>query len=81
MKEDYKSKSETLLYHGNLSAETVQKMKEVRKSFVNLAQMVESLQSPMTREMSLAFTHIETAQMYAIKHLCMADPEAVLENV
>ena len=81
MKEDYKSKSETLLYHGNLSSETVEKMKECRGKFIQLAEYVESLQSPMNRELSLAFTHIETAQMYAIKHLCMVDPESVLEKL
>lgn len=76
---EYKNKSETLKYHGNLSAETVEKMKETRKKFIELAEFVESLGG--SRELSVAFTNIETAQMYAIKHLCMADPQATLESL
>lgn len=76
---NYKNKTETLKYHGNLSSETVAKMKEVRKAFITLSALVESLGN--SREISTAFTHIETAQMYAIKHLCMVDPQAVLESL
>jgi hypothetical protein len=76
---DYKSKSDTLLYHGNLSSETVAKMKECRAKFIELSRYVEALGS--SREVSLAFTGIEHAQMLAIKHLCMVDPQAVLESV
>lgn len=75
----YRTKAETLLYHGGLTPETVVKMKEVRKKFVQLAQDIEHLGS--SRELSEAFTHIETAQMYAIKHLCMVDPQATLESL
>lgn len=75
----YKNKTETLKYHGNLSPETVAKMKESRKAFIELSKKVEELGN--SREASLAFTHIETAQMYAIKHLCMVDPNAELEDL
>jgi len=75
----YTSKAETLKYHGNLSMKTVAKMKEARQKFIELATFVEDL--GMSRELSEAFTHIETAQMYAIKHLCMVDEQAVLEEV
>ena len=74
-----KTKADSLKYHGNLSAETVAEMKRVRKLFIDLAQVVEDLGT--SRELSTAFTHIESAQMYAIKHLCMVDPQAVLETV
>jgi hypothetical protein len=73
----YVSKADSLLYHGNLSQETVQKMKEIRAKFVRLARDIELL--GYSRETSTCFTHIETAQMYAIKHLCMVDPQAVRE--
>lgn len=75
----YNTKSETLKYHGNLSAETVEKMKRTRRLFIDLAKEVEALGS--SRELSTAFTHIETAQMYTIKHLCMVDEQAVLEDL
>ena len=76
---DYENKSDTLFYHGNLSPETVAKMKETRKAFVDLARKIEALGS--SRELSEAFTHIETAQMYAIKALCMFDDGSVLERL
>lgn len=73
------TKTDTLFYHGNLSAETVEKMKESRKKFIELSRYVESIGN--SRELSLAFTAIEQAQMYAIKHLCMVDSQAVLETI
>ena len=76
---DYRNKTETLYYHANLSPETVAKMKETRKAFITLAAMVEEMGK--SRELSEAFTHIETAQMYAIKHLCIVDTGAVLEVI
>lgn len=75
----YKNKTETLKYHGSLSPDTIQKMKEVRKAFIVLSEQIEALGN--SREVSVAFTHIETAQMYAIKHLCMADTGSVLEEL
>lgn len=72
------SKAETLKYYSNLSSDTVAKMKQIRSAFIKLAAEVESLGN--SRELSEAFTHIETAQMYAIKHLCMVDPQAVRED-
>jgi hypothetical protein len=74
---DYKSKSDTLLYHSNLSADTVFNMKRMRKLFFLTGQCIEKLGS--TRELSEAFTHLETAQMYVMKALCMLDDNAVLE--
>lgn len=71
-----KSKSESLQYISGFNADTVEKMKEVRAAFVKLAQYVEALGN--SRELSEAFTHIETAQMYAIKHVCLAAPEGVI---
>jgi hypothetical protein len=71
-------KSDSLQYVSGFSPETVEKMKEVRAAFVRLARLVEDLGS--SRELSEAFTHIETAQMYAIKHVCLAAPEGVLSE-
>lgn len=67
-------KSETLKYHYGMTAETVSKMEESRKKFYEFAQYIESIGA--SRELSIAFTNIETAQMYVMKHLCLADPEA-----
>jgi hypothetical protein len=75
----YKNKTDTLLYHGNLSPETVAKMKETRGKFIELSSFVEGLGN--SREVSAAFTSIEHAQMLAIKHLCMVDEQAILESV
>ena len=69
------SKADTLKYYSNLSEDTIEKMRVTRAKFIELASYVEGLGN--SRELSLAFTNIETAQMYAIKHLCMVDKEAV----
>jgi hypothetical protein len=70
------SKADSLQYIGGFTSETVEKMKEVRAAFVAIARMIEQLGT--SRELSEAFTHIETAQMYAIKHVCLAAPEGVI---
>ncbi len=72
-------KSETLKYHQNLSAETTQKMSEIRKGFYELSKQVEALGN--SRELALAFTHIESGLMCTIKHLCLVDPQAVLADL
>lgn len=71
--------SDTLMYHGGFNAETVAKMKESRKSFLTLAREVEATIAP-SRERSLCLTAIEQAQMYAMKAICLAAPEAVKED-
>jgi len=72
------SKADTLKYYANLSTGTVEKMKTMRAKFVRLAQDIEALGG--TRELSTCFTHIEEAQMYCMKALCMMDPQAVQEE-
>jgi len=69
------SKSDTLLYVTSISGETQLKMADIRAKFVRLAQEIEGM--GISRELSEAFTHIETAQMYAIKHLALVDPQGV----
>lgn len=71
-------KSETLKYYGNLSPDSVNKMKEARRVFITTAQFVESLGE--SRELSAAFTAIEHALMLVNKHICVRDPQAVQED-
>ena len=71
-KESKMSKADSLMYITDLCPETVAKMKDIRAKFVTLAKDIEALGE--SREMSLCFTAIEQAQMYAIKHLCMVCP-------
>lgn len=73
------SKTETLYYHGNLSASTVEKMKQFRKAIISLSMMLE--EQGQSRELSEAFTHLESALMYINKHFCLVDPQAVKETL
>jgi hypothetical protein len=73
------SKTDTLYYHGNLSEQTVARMKEYRLATIKLSTLLESFGE--SRELSLAFTHLESAQMYVNKHLCWVDPQAVKELI
>lgn len=73
------SKTETLYCVGNLSKETMEEVEKVREMFITLADFVEKLGS--SRELSESFTHIETAQMYAIKHLCLEERKRQKEIV
>lgn len=72
-------KSETLKYYTNLSTDTTEKMGRVRKAFYELSKKVEAIGN--SRELSLAFTNIEQALMYTIKHLCMTDTQAQLADL
>lgn len=74
MDERMPAKWPTLRYYSGMSAQTLEKMREFRAKFIALAKDVEEL--GQSRELSLAFTAIEQAQMYTIKHLCVADPSA-----
>lgn len=73
------SKSDSLLYIGGFSPETVETMTVFRQKFVNLARAIEELGN--SRELATAFTAIEHAQMLTIKHICLAAPEGVKEEV
>jgi hypothetical protein len=75
----YPTKTSTLRYHSNLSDETLEKMKVVRATAIAFSSVVEGMGS--SAETTLAFRHIEQALMYAIKHLCLIDPQAVLDPV
>lgn len=72
------SKADTLMYYVGMTPETIEQMKEVRRRYVDLARYVESLGN--SAELTIAFRNIEQAQMYTIKHLCMADLEASLTD-
>jgi hypothetical protein len=69
------SKTETLLYHSNLSEETTRAMADIRAKAVAFSAAIEALGS--SREISLAFTHVEESLFYAMKHLCLIDSGAV----
>lgn len=73
------SKASTLKYRSNLAPESVAKMKESRAKFIEIAKYIESLGN--SRELSLAFTAIEHAQMLTIKHFCLVDTAATVEEV
>lgn len=79
MNERMRQKLESLKYHGNLSADTLEKMKYFRSKIYSLAQDV--LELGESRETSEVFTLLESAQMYLNKHLCMIDPQAVKEEI
>ena len=70
-------KTETLYFRTNLSPESIQGMKDFRKSFIELSERIEAMGN--SRETSLAFTHLEQALSYTIKHICLVDPNAQKE--
>lgn len=72
-------KSETLLLFTNLSPQTLEKMDKVRAAYYALSNYVEDI--GVSRELSESFTLLESSLQYAIKHLCMADPQAVRKAV
>lgn len=73
------TKTSTLFFRANISEDTQNIMREVRKNFVELSYALECLGD--SREMDLAFTHLEEALSYAIKHLALTDKEAILEEI
>ena len=75
------TKTDTLYFRQNLSSKSIEDMKRVRKMTIALSQEIESLSLTSSRELSLAFTHLETALMYAIKHICLVDPQATIETL
>lgn len=70
-------RTESLYFRQNLQTSTIEKMRQYRKATIELSKMLESFGE--SRELSLAFTHLEAAQMYANKALCLLDTEAVKE--
>lgn len=70
--------SDSLKYYSNLDKQSVERMKQCRRKFIEVARYVE--ESPPSRERSLCLTHIESAQMYMMKHLCMIDPQAAQDD-
>jgi hypothetical protein len=72
-------KSDSLYFRVGMSAESIEKMKVIRKAFIKLSDDVEALGS--SRETALAFTHIESALAAAIKHICLTDPQAEKEII
>ena len=71
-------KSETLKYISGFNQETLDKMTAYRAKFVELAKAVEELGE--SRELSLAFSNIEHAQMLVIKHICLAASEGKVQG-
>jgi len=73
------SKTDSLYFRVNISQPSLDKMKVIRKSFIEVSKLVEDLGS--SRETSLAFTHIEAALAASIKHICLTDPQAQKEII
>ena len=73
------SKTESLYFRTNLSATNLDKMKDFRQKVVNLSRELEGLGD--SRELSLAFTHLEECLFYVIKHLSLTDSKAGKEVV
>lgn len=72
-------KLDSLKYHGNLSPDTIQGMKEIRAEFYNLAEKVLALGD--SRETSTAFTHLQEALFFTNAHFCYTDDQAVKEEI
>lgn len=72
-------KSESLLLFTNLSQETLTEMDKLRAAYYALSNYVEDI--GVSRELSESFTLLESSLQYAIKHLCMADKQAVKKSV
>jgi len=71
--------SEKIKYHGNLSADTVQKMKEFRAKIYDAQLYIEGLGG--SAELTLAFRHLQYALMMFNCHVCYVDPQAVKEDI
>lgn len=72
-------KTDTLYFRQNLSQDSIESMRMLRKMFIHLSSAVEALGE--SRELSAAFTHLEQALSYSIKHICLADPQATKEDL
>lgn len=59
------------------SSEGVEKLKRVRLAFSQLIDVLEA-ECPMSRERSVAVTHLESASMWAVKAITHNDPNAVV---
>jgi hypothetical protein len=79
LSERSKAKLDTLKYVSGLSAESLEKMKDIRAGFFKLAAEVLALGD--SRETSEAFTCLETGLMFAIKHVCLVDAGALKEGI
>ena len=73
------NKTDTLYFRQNLSSGTIAVMKNFRKLFIMLSNSIELLGE--SRELSLAFTHLEQSQFYVNKFLCLIDPQATKEEI
>lgn len=73
-----RQKSDSLKYISNLGTTTVEKMKNFRAKCVDLARDLEDMGA--SRETGAAFTALEHCQMLGIKHLCMVDPDGVMQE-
>ena len=69
-------KSDSLMYRGSLSTETVDKMILMRRVLLGAARCIEDLGA--SRELSLAFNGIEEALFQVNKHLVLTDASAVI---
>jgi len=66
-----------MFYHKITDSRTVSLMETVRSGYLELAQCLLDL-VPECRERSLAFTHLEEAEMRSIQALCVTDQTAEL---
>jgi len=66
-----------MFYHKITNPRTVTLMEIVRSGYLELAQCLLDL-VPDCRERSVAFTHLEEAEMRSIQALCVTDQTAVL---
>lgn len=64
--------------HHNPTSDCTDKIKQLRQAFSELHAKIEAL-APASREKSVAFTHLETAAMWAIKATVCNDPASEVE--
>jgi len=67
-------------YHRPNYQETMDKMAHLRGQFLNLAHEIVDL-CPLSRELSLALTHMDYANMMAIASLARFEPDGKSPNV
>lgn len=67
--------------HHTPSSNCTAKIKVLRQSFSDMADMIDSLLVLACREKSVAHTKLEEACMWAIKGIVLNDPESKLEDV
>lgn len=71
--------SSTLLFRTNMSQVSVHKMKVLRRQIYEVAVWLEA--QGTSSETTLAIRGLEDALHHGIKHLCLTDPEAKIEEL